>query len=133
MNCLLDTQVLIWTLMEPDRLSLVARSLIEDHSIAKHVSPVSFFEMSIKISIGKLSLKGVDIDDLPELLYERGVELIVVEPFETVALRRLPLKKNHRDPFDRLLICQAIARNLTLISSDTKIAQYRKNGLSLIW
>jgi len=133
MNCLLDTQVLIWTLTETDRLSQPAREMISDSSVVKHVSVVSFYEMAIKISLGKLKLQGFVLGDLPGILYAQGAELIVLEPFETVALGRLPIKKDHRDPFDRMLICQAIFRNLTLLSSDTKIAQYRKNGLSLIW
>jgi PIN domain nuclease of toxin-antitoxin system len=89
--------------------------------------------MSIKMSIGKLSLHGIDINSIPKLLYECGVELIVLDPFEAVALHRLPPMQNHRDPFDRMLICQAIARNLTLVSADEKITQYREHGLSLIW
>ena len=133
MNCLLDTQTLIWTLMQPGRLSPDARDMIVDQSVIKHVSVVSLFEMSIKISIGKLTLHGVDMNDLPGVLHERGVELIVLEPSETIALHRLPYKENHRDPFDRMLICQAMMRNMTLISSDEKLAQYREHGLSLIW
>jgi len=133
MRCLLDTQALIWTLMDIERLSQAAREMIADLSVLKNVSVVSFYEMAIKISIGKLKLKGLVLKDLPALLYSRGAEIIVLEPFETISLERLPLKEGHHDPFDRMLICQAINRNLTLLSSDKKIAQYRENGLSLIW
>ena len=133
MNCLLDTSTLIWTLMQPDRLSPVARELISDSSVVKHVSTISLFEMSVKMSIGKLTLRGVSINDLPGLLYNRNVEMIDLDPFEAASLARLPLKENHRDPFDRILVCQAISRNLMLVSSDAKLAQYRENGLALIW
>ena len=133
MNCLLDTSTLIWTLTQTDRLSKPAADIINNPSIVKHVSVISLFEISIKSSIGKLKLQGVEIDELPSIIYQRDAELIALEAFEAVAFHRLPLKENHRDPFDRMLICQAMARNLTLISSDEKIAQYRKDGLSLIW
>ena len=133
MNCLLDTATLIWSLMQTDKLSDTARSIIGDTSAVKHVSTVSLLEMSIKMSIGKLTLKGIDLSELPGLLYQRGVVLIVLEPFETITLQKLPHKKNHHDPFDRLLICQAIERNLTLLSPDDKISQYCRQGLSLIW
>jgi len=133
MNCLLDTSTLIWSLIQPEKLSKTAREKIIDPSVIKHVSTVSLLEMSIKISIGKLELKGVELKDLPRLLYERGAELIVLEPFETISLQSLPIKENHHDPFDRLLISQAIKRNLCLISGDEKIKQYREYGLSLIW
>ena len=133
MNCLLDTSVLLWTLIQTEKLSPVARDMIADPSVVKHVSAVSLFEMSVKISIGKLSLQGLSMEELPGLLYDRGVVTIALDPFEAAALNSLPFKENHRDLFDRILICQAISRNLTMISKDEKLAQYREHGLSLIW
>lgn len=133
MNCLLDTSSLIWTLMQQKNLSPSARELISNDSVVKHVSAVSLLEMSIKISIGKLALNGITMEELPGLLYSHNVEMIVLDPFEAASLCLLPYKEDHRDPFDRMLICQAISRNLTLISSDEKMAQYREHGLSLIW
>ena len=133
MKCLLDTSVLIWTLMKTENLSSVAHDLINDASVVKHVSAISLLEISIKISIGKLTLNGLAVSDLPELLYSRNTELIVLDPFEAAALQKLPTKEDHRDPFDRMLVCQAISRNLTLISKDEKLAQYCQHGLSLIW
>jgi Uncharacterized protein conserved in bacteria len=133
MKCLLDTSTLIWSLMDVDRLSTSAKKLLSDKTVIKHVSAVSFYEMAIKMSIGKLTLQGFQLQDLPALLYTRSVELIVLDPIEAISLKRLPLKEGHRDPFDRMLICQAISRNLTFLSSDEKIAQYRECGLSLIW
>ena len=133
MKCLLDTSALIWTLTDEDRLSRPAREMISDTSVIKTVSVVSLYEMAIKMAMKKLTIQGIKLSDLPALLYSNGVELIVLEPFETVALEKLPLKDDHRDPFDRMLICQAIFRNLTLLSSDTKIVQYREHGLSLLW
>ncbi len=133
MNCILDTSTLIWTLMEPNKLSKSARKIISDPAVIKHISAVSFLEMSIKMSIGKLELTGIDIDELPTILYDNGAKLIVLDPLDSIALNSLPLKNDHRDPFDRIIITQAIQHNLTLISSDEKIKQYRDDGLSLIW
>ena len=133
MNCLLDTSTLIWALTDRERLSFAARDFIFDSDVLKHVSVISFYEIAIKISIGKLKLHGIPAGDLPRIVYDLGVEMIVLEPFETISLSKLPLKDNHRDPFDRMLICQAIRRNLTLIGNDKKFAQYREHGLSLIW
>jgi PIN domain nuclease of toxin-antitoxin system len=133
MNCLLDTCTLIWALFDKEKLSRVATDAIESNRNVIHVSAVSFFEMSIKSSIGKLSFDGLKLRDLPTLLYDCGVTQIPMDPFESINLSDLPQKENHRDPFDRMLICQAIERNLTLISSDRSIAQYCENGLSLLW
>jgi PIN domain nuclease of toxin-antitoxin system len=133
MNCLLDTCALIWALSDTKKLSRVAADAIENDRNVIHVSAVSFFEISIKCSIGKLSFDNFNISELPAILYDSGVTLIPMDPFESIDLHNLPLKENHRDPFDRMLICQAIARNLTLISSDRSIAVYCENGLSLLW
>jgi PIN domain nuclease of toxin-antitoxin system len=73
------------------------------------------------------------LPSLPGVLVAHGARLIPVEPSEAVALAVLPFHGNHHDPFDRLLVVQAIERNLTLISPDDKIPAYRQHGLSLIW
>jgi PIN domain nuclease of toxin-antitoxin system len=131
-NILLDTCSLIWTLTDSKELSIRARTLIVDPKNVIHVSAVSIMEISVKHSLGKLSIKGLDPIDLPRILYERGVALMTFDPFEAAELDRLPSKKDHRDPFDRMLVCQAIYKNLTLISSDRALAAYREDGLSLI-
>ncbi|MDR0596796.1 MAG: type II toxin-antitoxin system VapC family toxin [Clostridiales Family XIII bacterium] len=132
MNILLDTCSLIWCLTDDARLGVRARGLIADSRNVVHVSSISFFEISIKSAIGKLRLRGVDLDKLPAVVYESGAVLIPVDPFESIALHRLPLKEGHKDPFDRMLVCQAIERSLTLVSADHSLAAYREEGLSLI-
>jgi PIN domain nuclease of toxin-antitoxin system len=133
MKCLLDTCTLIWVLSDKNKLSQVAFDVISSDKNTLHVSAVSFFEMSIKSSIGKLSFNDFHLNELPAILYNSGVELLSMDPFESIDLHDLPLKENHRDPFDRMLICQAIARNLTLISSDKSMTGYCEDGLSLLW
>jgi PIN domain nuclease of toxin-antitoxin system len=131
-NILLDTCSLIWTLTDSKELSIRARTAIVNPQNVIHVSSVSIMEISVKHSLGKLSIDGLEPVNLPFLLYEKGVALLNFEPFEAAELDRLPSKKDHRDPFDRMLVCQAIYRNLTLISSDRALAAYRDDGLSLI-
>jgi len=133
MNCLLDTCALIWAISEDDKLSTRTRTVLSDKRTVKHVSSVSLLEMAIKQSIGKLQIEGIPMQELPAILYEHGFELIVLDPFECMDYCTLPTPDGHRDPFDRMLVCQAIARNLTLISADEKLKLYRDCGLSLIW
>jgi PIN domain nuclease of toxin-antitoxin system len=133
MNCILDTSTLIWVLTLPDKISKDAHNAIFDPEKVIHVSTVSFIEMAIKINLGKLDLKGIDLDDLLEILYENGIDIIDINPFEAIALRKLPLKENHKDLFGRMIITQAIHRNLALISGDKMMKQYCTDGLALIW
>jgi PIN domain nuclease of toxin-antitoxin system len=132
-NYLLDTCSLLWLLQDNPRLSALARRIIMSKDSNIHVSAVSFVEISIKSSIGKLSLDDIDYEQLPATLYEGGTTLIPLEPFESIALRTLSVEGRHSDPFDRMLVCQAIERGLTLISPDKDIAAYREDGLSLVW
>ncbi|MDR1854564.1 MAG: type II toxin-antitoxin system VapC family toxin [Azoarcus sp.] len=133
MNVLLDTCALIWTLTDDPKLSQTARAILRDPATVTHVSAVSLLEMAIKISIGKLAIEGVSLPSLPDVLTAHGARLIAVEPAEAVALAALPFYDGHHDPFDRLLVVQAMRRNLTLVSPDDKIPHYRQHGLALIW
>ncbi len=115
---LLDTQIVIWASAEPEKLSEAVGRLIADPNESMFVSSVSIAEMATKRSIGKLSLPSSPSDiciqmDFTELaLTWAAAELV----------EQLPLI--HRDPFDRLLIGQAIEHQLTLITADSTILQY---------
>lgn len=122
MRYLLDTQALLWYLLDDSRLSLAARETIATLESEIFVSPASWWEVAIKISIGKYSL--------PERLsvfIRRHMELnlfqvLHIQPDHIEAVAMLPLR--HKDPFDRLLVAQALCEDLTLISVDEKIALY---------
>jgi PIN domain nuclease of toxin-antitoxin system len=123
MNLLLDTNALLWLLNDDSRLTLSARQTIKDsREIA--ISEVSLWEISIKISIGKLQA-------VPELL----------NTIQDLAFRRLPLKDEylqryealpllHRDPFDRMLVAQASVENMAVVTSDTFLKDYGINVVS---
>ena len=118
MILLLDTHVLLWAFGDPDRLSDTRRQLLEDRSNTVYVSSVNAAEIAIKASIGKLTLEG----DLLSLVDDTGFEWIDFTAREALLLRSLPF--HHRDPFDRMLVCQALHRGLPLMTDDPKIAPY---------
>lgn len=132
MNYLLDTHTLIWSILDPDKLSPKARELIEDHKNLVLVSSVNFWEISLKYGLGKLELEGVLPNEIPDLAVETGFELIPLSPEETASYHNLK-GDWHRDPFDRMLIWQAIQRDLILISKDEMMKNYRNDGLKTIW
>lgn len=119
MNFLLDTNILLWWLDSPEILPKKIHSIITDENNEIFVSAATAWEISIKKSIGKLKSP----DNLEEVIAENFFKKLFID-FKHVKLAgELPLY--HKDPFDRLIIAQAIIEKLAVISSDDKIAQYQ--------
>ncbi len=115
---LLDTQVVIWAAATPSRLRPGVRDLLADPSQRVLVSSVSIAEMVIKQGIGKLVLPSGPQD----LCAEMGFAALALGWNHSTQLAELPTI--HRDPFDRLLICQALVEDLSLITGDDIVASY---------
>jgi len=115
---LLDTQVILWSLHKPERLSTEAVTAITDPANSVDVSVASLWELSIKQSVGKLTVDG----DLREHLVRQRFSELPVLGVHALAVRDLPL--HHRDPFDRLLIAQARCEGLTLVTADPAMSAY---------
>ena len=122
MDILLDAHVLLWYVAGDTRLQPSHRSLIADPSNRKLVSIASLWEIAIKTSNGKL----VAARPLHKLV-PAGIGILPVQLPHLMRLQTLP--HHHRDPFDRLLIAQALTENLTLLSVDTHFAAY---GVALV-
>ena len=132
MNYLLDTHTLIWTISDRSKLSQIARKAIDDTDNSIFVSSISFWEIALKFSIGKLGINGILPEELPELTVKTGFELISLSPEESASYHMLSTT-DHKDMFDRMLVWQAIRRKLTFISKDDRISQYRTEGLKIVW
>lgn len=122
MRFIFDTQILLWALSGSERLSGRARSLLEDISNEPFLSVASLWELAIKASIGKLELDTSFSDFVQRELEPRGVHLLPILPRHLDVLVTLPL--HHRDPFDRLIIAQALAEDVPVLTSDRAFAQY---------
>ena len=121
MKLLLDTHILLWYLEGHSNLPEAQRLKIEDRRNQVAVSAVTLWEMTIKIAIGKLELMD-DLATIENTLLRQG---ILILPIQTVHLQRLlSLPFHHRDPFDRLIIAQALAEEMTLVSDDTAFSTY---------
>lgn len=133
MKYLLDTHVFLWMLLHTDKLSKKVYNVLEDSGKEIYLSAISLWEIAIKHQLRKLDLGGVDIRLLPNVAAQSDVKIITPEPYDFITYSELPLKNEHRDPFDRLLIHTAIRNNLILISKDKKFEQYKKDGLQMMW
>jgi PIN domain nuclease of toxin-antitoxin system len=122
MRVLLDTHILIWLVEGDKNLSTVARSAIEDENNSLYLSIASLWEITIKLGLGKLDLQ-LSVDEMVEsFLIPGGIEILQIETSHLSILRDLPL--HHRDPFDRLIIAQAQAEGMTLVSADRIFGMY---------
>ena len=133
MTCLLDTHTFIWAISDTNKLSEHAFKMIKSNDNEIFVSVVSFWEIALKTSIKKFSFDGVIINDLPEYARKMDFRIFDMKAREACTYANLPLKNNHKDPFDRMIIWQAITENMALISKDKMFVQYQENGLQLIW
>lgn len=121
MNCLLDTHTLIWFLNGDKKLSKSVISLIENTDNKKFISICSLWEMSIKLGLKKLEFNG-SISEIIDLIEENDFEILPLSLAHIVEYQGLPFV--HRDPFDRMLIVQAMVEDLTILTRDENIPLY---------
>ncbi|RLJ76660.1 type II toxin-antitoxin system VapC family toxin [Pedobacter alluvionis] len=129
---LLDTHVFLWTIIDTKRLSEKALSVIENSENTIFVSAISLWEISLKYALGKLNLIGLEPNELIGQAKALGFELIPILPESAASHYKLNADW-HRDPFDRMLIWQAIQKNIILISKDENINKYQSVGLKVVW
>ena len=132
MKLLLDTHTLLWSIGKTNELSEKVIQTIKNAKNEVLVSAVSLWEIALKCSVGKLVL-GFELKNIPEYCKKMGFKLIPLEPLDALNNFQLPIKKNHKDPFDRMLIYQCLVYNYILVSKDTKINIYKEEGLKYLW
>jgi PIN domain nuclease of toxin-antitoxin system len=122
LNLLLDTQIFLWYIAGDKKLSAEANVLIRDPAIDVFLSAASIWESIIKYQLGKLPLPNPPETYLPE---KRAAHKILSLPISESTLLHLPkLPFHHKDPFDRIIICQALENGLTILTADDEIRKY---------
>jgi PIN domain nuclease of toxin-antitoxin system len=118
---LLDTSALLWWLGEPARFDRSLLAELKDEESVVFFSQISLLEIQIKVGLGKLQL-DFPVERIPVLAIKSGLTAL---PLSNAAIFTLPkLPDLHRDPFDRLLICEAIQQGVPLVSPDSMIQRY---------
>ena len=128
MKYLLDTHTLLWFLQGDKKLSDKARQLIDSPRNSKFLSIVSLWEIAVKVSLGKLVLDKSFERLFPEQLHFNRIQILDITVDSLIKLTTLPFQ--HRDPFDRLIIAQALAEELPIIGADAAFDAY---GISREW
>jgi PIN domain nuclease of toxin-antitoxin system len=121
MRVLLDTNVLLWGAIEPEKLSRAASALIENPDNEMVFSALSIWEIAIKTGLGRADFR-LDAGMLRRNLSDNGYAELAVTGAHAAALAGLP--PIHKDPFDRMLVAQAIVEGFTLLTSDRTVAKY---------
>lgn len=122
MELLLDTCTFLWIVTDAPELSGPARNLFQDRGNRIYLSAVSVWEIAVKHAMGRLELSGPPDKFIPATRTQHGIDSLPLDEEATLFLPRLP--DLHRDPFDRMLVCQALSGGLTLLTPDENIARY---------
>ena len=122
MNLLIDTHIVIWFYQTDARMSATALTLIQDPANSTFVSAASHWEIAVKISTGKLKLAESFPDFVQHAIADNGFTILPIEPRHTAQLIALPF--HHRDPFDRMIVAQAIVEKMPVISVDPVLDSY---------
>jgi PIN domain nuclease of toxin-antitoxin system len=128
MRLLLDTHAFLWFVLGDPRLAKTALDRILDPACVKLISPASYWEIAIKISLGKYALNEQYEAFMQRSIVGNGFSILPIEPKHTAALTTLPF--HHRDPFDRLLVAQAIVEQIPVLSADAALDAY---GITRLW
>lgn len=124
---LLDTNALLFFLYDSEKLSQKASEIIYNSNEKISVSIVSMWEIAIKSSIGKLKIKS-SISKIAETCEKERLDILPIKPFHLDEIKRLPLI--HGDPFDRLIVSQAITEKLVIVTKDRTMPQY---DVEVLW
>jgi len=127
---LLDTHSMYWYIEDDPQLSGRARTLIQDASNEILVSPASYWEIAIKISIGKWRLNRPYEEFIDIGLNQYGFQVLPILPTHTARLIGLPFPQGHRDPFDRLLVAQVLVEQIPIVSAGSPLDAY---GVTRLW
>ncbi len=122
MRLLLDTCTFLWILADSPELSFGAVDLFTTPENEVFLSSVSTWEIAVKHSLGKLPLPEPPTEFVPSMRNAHGIESLSLDEEATLYTARLP--SYHRDPFDRMLVCQAIVQDLVILTPDEGIRQY---------
>ena len=132
MKYLLDTHVFLWSLLASKKLSLKVKNILLDPEMTKYVSTITFWEISLKFSLGKITLKGVGPEKLPEAAEKAGFDILLLKADTASSFYKLPKIKN-KDPFDRMLAWQTISEDCILLTPDRDFANYKIHSLKTVW
>ena len=132
MKYLIDTHILIWLAVSPEKVSRKISEIIENPQNDISISTISLWEIAIKLAIKKIDLQGIEISDLVQFCSEQNIKIVQLPVSAVKQYVTIPVKERHKDPFDRALIALCISDDYVFLSHDGKLDQYTQDGLVFI-
>jgi PIN domain nuclease of toxin-antitoxin system len=130
MKYLVDTQILLWSFIDPEKLSSTVSQILTDENNIIHYSPINLWEISIKYGLKKMDLKGIT----PQNFYKEVENSFYIckemNNEDIITSYKLPIY--HKDPFDRFLIWEAVRNDFVFMSADSQMELYKKDGLKVV-
>jgi len=128
MRLLIDSHAIIWWMTDDPRLSPMARKALGSSQHERFLSLASLWELSLKVSAGRLQGIGSTMDNLRQASAKQAIEILPITYEHILRVESLPL--HHADPFDRLLVAQALEEGLTILTADRTLSRH---PVSILW
>lgn len=129
---LIGTDIFVSLLLNTNKISKRAMEIINTEEEI-YISPISFWEIATKVQSKDIDLGSINVLHLPHIAEQYNLKLLSPEPYDYVGSTQISQTTNENPPYDLMLVQQAIRNNLTLISKDETLRQYKENGLRLMW
>lgn len=133
MTWLLDTHTLLWALFDPAKLGRKSRAILSNQANRVYVSPVSYWEISLKHGMGKLKLPKTMPEEIPDAARAMGLAEDPLASDMLASIHLLPYAPGHRDPFDRMIVWHCIRSRHVLLSKNRAMLFFRDHGLRHDW
>lgn len=132
MTYILDTPIFLWLTFSPEKIAPEKLKVLQNPQHKIVITPISFWEISLKYNLGKLILENTTPDKLPHLAREMNISIEPIDAECMAGFHNLPQSRSHRDPFDRIIIWFCMCNNYTLVSQDSKFPEYEALGLQIL-
>ena len=132
MKYVIDTHIFLWLIFTPEKISPEKLKVLKNPENKVVITPISFWEISLKYNLGKLILENITPEKMPQIAKTMGIDIVPIDAECMASFHNLPRCKSHKDPFDRIIIWYCICNNFVLVSQDSHFNEYQPLGLKIL-
>ncbi len=132
MTYIIDTHIFLWLTFSPEKIAAEKLKVLKDPQHKIVITPISFWEISLKYNLGKLVLQNTTPDKLPHLAREMNISIEPIDAECMASFHNFPQNRSHKDPFDRIIIWYCICNDYALVSQDNQFSEYEALGLKVL-
>jgi len=132
MKYVIDTNIFLWLTFSPEKISASKMKVLKNPENEIVITPISFWEISLKYNLGKLILENTTPEKLPQIAETMGIDIEPIDAECLASFHNLPQNKFYKDPFNRIIIWCCMCNDYTLISQDGQFSEYQSLGLKVL-